>query len=527
MFLIVTLEPQKNYGGIIVKLSADIIYEHLAEQIKVERFGPESGELTLKSVLFYEEGMILESGQIYLIQRGSFALTQPEPQGCLIIYIGGSSPKAAAGSRHGFLVTEALETAHLFNMIQAIFRRYNDWDETLSNILHDDADIKKMVLCSAGIFENPITVTNHNLEVLGAVGYSEEVENHWFLYDYKSIPFEYAGRLHNAFGQYNQIKEPYLHDDNGHEMVYSVNLFIHNKYRGCVSVSKLCRPFRNRDYTLFQYFAQYVKKALYGQLRNSRSSYAFIKSDLHALLNKAHIDESRLINALKDLAFIINDPQFSWVCIVIRANDESEFMSLEYYISSLEEKLPACIALPYKNDILLIMQLPLLDEALAAALDKIVPALKTVGLSIGVSDRFERIQNLRAAYRKACCAIETAAALGEHDKVYHYADYVLSYMLTRVTGEFQLADILPPGLSSLLRHDESSNVCYIETLRCYLANQMNTAKAARELYLHRTSLVQRLERIFEILGTRLQGADERLLYSILLHMLEQNGDISR
>jgi len=155
MFLIVTLEPQKNYGGIIVKLSADIIYEHLAEQIKVERFGPEGGELTLKSVLFYEEGMILESGQIYLIQRDSFALTHPEPQGCLIIYIGGSSPKAAAGSRHGFLVTEALETAHLFNMIQAIFRRYNDWDETLSNILHDDADIKKMVLAAPVFLKTP------------------------------------------------------------------------------------------------------------------------------------------------------------------------------------------------------------------------------------------------------------------------------------------------------------------------------------------------------------------------------------
>ena len=506
-----------------MKLSADIIYEHLSGQIKLERFGPKDDEPALKSVLFYEEGMSIQKGLVYLIKQDNIceiSEAQLENKGHLILCVGRKPPHTWVKNGYSFFVTEPLESSSLFNMIQRIFSRYYDWEERLRNILEDDADIRKMVLCSADIFENPISITNHNLEILGAAGYSEENGGHWYLYDYKSIPLEYVERFHSLYNQYTQRKTPYLHDDNGHELVYCVNLYIHEKYRGCVSISELCRPFRSGDYKLFQYFAQYIKKALSSQLRNSRSSFFSIKSDLQSLLNKVHIDELKLISSLNDSGLISNDINCSWICIVTRPNNNTHFMELEYIISSLEEKLPECIALPYEDDILLIMQLPPSDETSQAVLDKIVPVLNKLGFYVGVSDRFQQLSDIRIAYKKACCAIETGAAHNSNEKVYHFSDYVLSYMLLHAKGEFLLQDILPPGLSALLEHDKTSNVSYLETLRCYLANRLNTAKTARDLYLHRSSVLQRLERIFEILGTRLKTADEQLYYSICLYLLE-------
>ena len=73
------------------------------------------------------------------------------------------------------------------------------------------------------------------------------------------------------------------------------------------------------------------------------------------------------------------------------------------------------------------------------------------------------------------------------------------------------------GLNRLLRHDISSQVSYIDTLKAYLDCNMSISETARKLHLHRSSLIDRLNRIDQILGCDLNNPDERLKLQIVLH----------
>ncbi|MBQ3267475.1 MAG: helix-turn-helix domain-containing protein, partial [Atopobiaceae bacterium] len=62
----------------------------------------------------------------------------------------------------------------------------------------------------------------------------------------------------------------------------------------------------------------------------------------------------------------------------------------------------------------------------------------------------------------------------------------------------------------------SAGVDYIDTLRAYLDNGCNASQTAKAMYLHRSTLVQRLDRIREIVDLELP--ERRLYLSMCLHL---------
>ena len=74
----------------------------------------------------------------------------------------------------------------------------------------------------------------------------------------------------------------------------------------------------------------------------------------------------------------------------------------------------------------------------------------------------------------------------------------------------------PDGLKKLKAHDENSQVSYLETLRVYLDNNLSVTKTAAALYLHRSTLLDRLAHITQMLGCDLKNPDFCLTLGILL-----------
>ena len=78
------------------------------------------------------------------------------------------------------------------------------------------------------------------------------------------------------------------------------------------------------------------------------------------------------------------------------------------------------------------------------------------------------------------------------------------------------------GICQLLEHDLASQANYVTTLRTYLNNNMNITKTAEDLFVHRSTLLDRLKRIEGLLQTDLEDPDERLRLQITLKILETN-----
>lgn len=69
-------------------------------------------------------------------------------------------------------------------------------------------------------------------------------------------------------------------------------------------------------------------------------------------------------------------------------------------------------------------------------------------------------------------------------------------------------------LLQLKYKSEESQTQLYQTLRCYLENHQNVTQTARELFIHRSTLLYRLDRIHEIIRSDYSDPDE-LLYLLL------------
>ena len=76
------------------------------------------------------------------------------------------------------------------------------------------------------------------------------------------------------------------------------------------------------------------------------------------------------------------------------------------------------------------------------------------------------------------------------------------------------------GLRRLLAHDRDSAISYVQTLSVYLKHNMNVTHTAKALYIHRSTLLDRLERMKALLNEDLNDPDERLRIEMVLRALE-------
>jgi DNA-binding PucR family transcriptional regulator len=74
----------------------------------------------------------------------------------------------------------------------------------------------------------------------------------------------------------------------------------------------------------------------------------------------------------------------------------------------------------------------------------------------------------------------------------------------------------PAGFASLLEHDKDGGISYLQTLTAFLEENMSYTATAKRLYIHRSTLIDRISRIERELGIDLRDSDRRLQLEILL-----------
>lgn len=73
-----------------------------------------------------------------------------------------------------------------------------------------------------------------------------------------------------------------------------------------------------------------------------------------------------------------------------------------------------------------------------------------------------------------------------------------------------------PIIGMLSEYDNINGTEYINTLQCYLDNQMNAIITAKELFIHRSTMNYRLNRIKELCG--LDWKDKELIFYLRLSL---------
>ena len=147
---------------------------------------------------------------------------------------------------------------------------------------------------------------------------------------------------------------------------------------------------------------------------------------------------------------------------------------------------------------------------------QLLPLLDKLGLICGVSGAFSNLYEANQAWFQASSALQNGLLQDGSCPVFYFQDYLLPQLLSGALAGRPSWVYYPDGLKKLKAHDENSQVSYLETLRVYLDNNLSVTKTAAALYLHRSTLLDRLAHITQMLGCDLKNPDFCLTLGILL-----------
>jgi sugar diacid utilization regulator len=141
----------------------------------------------------------------------------------------------------------------------------------------------------------------------------------------------------------------------------------------------------------------------------------------------------------------------------------------------------------------------------------------------GISKSFTGLTKLRSAWFQAGAALRLGHNRDPHLWVYDFSGYTLEYVLERAASEIPAEYLLHPAAVTLRNLDRNTGTAYIKTLRYYLDCRCNMSRAAEKLFIHRTSLIRRLERITDITSLDLDQPGEIMTLAVSLYLLADSG----
>ena len=137
-------------------------------------------------------------------------------------------------------------------------------------------------------------------------------------------------------------------------------------------------------------------------------------------------------------------------------------------------------------------------------------------LKVGLSRVFREMSQFGAALLQAQAAFAQGSFMEPSSWVYRFDDYALEWLLSRARGGLPADCVCHPAVSELARYDSEHNAELLDTLAAFIRCRYNATAAADELYVARSTLLNRLERICALTGVALDNHEERLYLELSL-----------
>lgn len=503
-----------------MKLNADILYDNLKNKVAVELYGEKEKSLHLKRPEFYmKSGFPMLDDHVYLVKGSELPQRIRAGRKALLICIGDSPFLPQYYTKCMVLtVHENKDLFEIFNLLTQIYDRYESWEHKMHDILKSTANLYEMLVCSTEIFENPIFILNSSFRLLACSSYNErnfrETERQiWGENDVAELPANVLNEFMELHEMSTHVKEPLLLNllDT---CTLNVNLFENGEYAGCVTIHYDRRRHLNSDDALAAYLGELLEYALRKYSSVASSERSELRQALQDIIDgyQVSLAQRRVI----DLSIL----QQQHVCIRIKFNASAIQIPTKYLCNMLEKEFRRSAAFEYDGSIVCLIEISAeqtVQNSYAEFLTKrLSMLLRSMDAYFGISDPFEDIYQTKLYYLQACAAMDNGRLFAPQQRFYFFQEFALKELIINAVGNLPIEMYYSEGLHRLKKHDETSAVSYIDTLRTFLDENMSITKTTARLYINRSTLIERLNRIKRELGCDLNDPDVRLRILILL-----------
>ena len=495
-----------------MELSVRLLLEHLREQFPVTNCQIKAGCPLLGRPLLYAPGEPVQPGQVYLARQADSALERGD---LCAVYVDGAAPETWAGCS----ICLDAGLAAVFNAVQKIFDRFDQWEGEMERILLRHGSIQDLLNATHPLLQNPLMVIGMDFTLIAQVG-EEDLPAEQRIFDPDADSMELFNALEQdaTYQQMQRSREPFLYP--AHIMgwrSWNVNISSHNTHTHRLILAEAAHPLRDSDGWLLAQLAPYVGYMLEWEQDPTRSDTS-LHGLLHRILSDRTADYIEMSRQLSRLDWKAEDTYF---CLVFKITYlDKKKLAANVICSHIEKNYPYSCSFLYQEDIVTFFNVSKSGKDLDTIAGEMKYFIRESFLKAGYSRAMPGHGNLRRQYVQACIALDVGSRIKPYLWIHHFNSVAFPYLLEQATRRLPGYMVSHEGLLALQRHDALQHTEYMKTLRVYLDQNLNAMQTAKDLFIHRSTFLYRLEKIKEILDSRLDDPDELIYLSLSFRLLD-------
>lgn len=507
------------------KLNMRIIADALERESRRILYYDVCDECRLEGTRIFYPGIIMKKNYVYLVQGSEMDVLFRKYEGNAFLVVGNVDPYFLPENSPIVQVIDDSSILEVFEIIQDTFEKYKQWDWQLQQALYNTSPLDKMILASIDVFRNPMFIHDTNFFIISDPKHVPEMLE-WST-DPRTGRKIVPPQVINDFmvdmvyleGMKNKEAVMYPAEQRGYRILY-FNIWNDGRYAGRILVDEIRNPIQPGDFLVLEYLGRLVEACL----KNRRITWLHPENDAERFypdfLEGKEKDERRIMKYLHYLSWNRGD---RYCCLSIEA-EQKEFSAVSSMatLGQIEAQISAGQAIYYNNGIVVIINLDFAGTSIADILSKMAVLLRDGLLKVGVSPEIDDFMMLPQAYRQACIALDFGRNSESTYWYFYFDDYLLEYMIDCASREIPISLLCADGLKQLKKYDAENNTDFYNTLRVYLRLDQNVLQTSKELFVHRSTVFYRLERIQKLIGTDLGNPKERLKLLLSYYMLERN-----
>lgn len=497
-----------------MRLNLDILAAWLPEQWRIKQLGSGLRELTLARPRLYEPGVAIQADTLYLTRAEMLPAAPPEVL-CSFVCIGRKLPKPYLTAGLPILqLPDTVSLAEVYNRVQEIYDKFDAWDNRLRDELEQDVnyDIRQLLLLAADFLHRSVNVVDSNLQRLFYAEYDPQAGA--FITEQSGpMPMEHNERIKEVCTLERIIREPYQTALDFDGRAYCKNLYVSDQFCGCISINEFGRPFQPWEFPVMAHFFSCFQRAYFIYLR------AFGRQENAALAALRKVLAGRALADAEQQELTLSE-QEAWLLFELREHKNERAFPLDYMYATLSAAFPQKVyAVIFHEKIVGLLRTSRSEPFAQQAIDEFSEAVFRMGYCVGLSNPFTLLHQAPDYLPQASYALAQTRDTGE--KLAFFRDHVLSHMLDACLNELPVESLLTQGLHALIDHDRQKGSEYLHTLDLYLQNETSVSRTAEALFIHRSSLLKRLDKIYRLLGSTLDSPEERLYLRLCLELLQR------
>lgn len=412
------------------------------------------------------------------------------------------------------------EIAEFMNDMQEIFDTADGWERKIHDLMLEHAGMERLLQVTSEFLQNPLTVIGLDFTFVAEAG-SKYLPPRARLYTDEGLNVEYV----NALLQ----NETYREMADTHETVMfpayisgcrsmNRNLFVDGKATHRLVLTECRSEITLRVICVLDILVEKLEYLLAHEAeeedpdRDMEQIFVRILSDRTA-------DYMQVSRELSELGWSGNHEYMCLILQITYLNQQN--LSTKAICRYIKKKFEDSVSFLYQDEIVAFFDLTRLGKSQEEVAGKLIYFIRDTYLKAGYSRVMTGHMNLRRQYVQAKTALDVGSRKKPYLWIHYFGQVALTYILEQATRRLPGTMICHEGLLELKKHDEENQTQYMETLRVYLEQHLSATQAARELFIHRSTFLYRLDRIKEILQSELDDPEEIFYLELSLRLLEQ------